>query len=303
MIGNHPELLYAPIEVKGDAEIHALSRCQMILTEAKKRAVREYVEAMQRTGLTPEDATEAARRRAAHETRDLPAAAPRRVRSRRQPAPASCATRDRAERGVKIVGMDVGSTTVKAVAVEDDRVVWRDYQRHDTKQAEKVREFLGRMEEECELRAGRDLIFFTGSGAGLIAPLVGGKIVQEVVAVAAAVEKMHPDVNFVSEIGGEDMKTIFFKASGRGKSKQVYMQSACSGGTGTFIEKTARKLQSGAEELSAMRPTTASACTRSARNAGSSPKPTPIRCSRAACRSTKSSPACLRRWSTRTWPP
>lgn len=54
--GKHPELLYAPIEVKGDAEVHALSRCQMILTEAKKRAVREYVEAMERSGLTPEDA-------------------------------------------------------------------------------------------------------------------------------------------------------------------------------------------------------------------------------------------------------
>lgn len=54
-IGQYPDLLYAPIEVKGDAEVHALSRCQMILTEAKKRAVREYVEAMERTGLTPED--------------------------------------------------------------------------------------------------------------------------------------------------------------------------------------------------------------------------------------------------------
>jgi hypothetical protein len=56
VVGNHPDLLYAPIEVKGDAEIHALSRCQMILTEAKKRAIREYVAAMQRANLTPEDA-------------------------------------------------------------------------------------------------------------------------------------------------------------------------------------------------------------------------------------------------------
>jgi predicted nucleotide-binding protein (sugar kinase/HSP70/actin superfamily) len=56
VIGKHPDLLYAPIEVKGDAEVHALSRCQMILTEAKKRAVREYVETMERTNLTPEDA-------------------------------------------------------------------------------------------------------------------------------------------------------------------------------------------------------------------------------------------------------
>ena len=37
VLGRHPDLLYAPIEIKGDAEVHALSRCQMILTEAKKR--------------------------------------------------------------------------------------------------------------------------------------------------------------------------------------------------------------------------------------------------------------------------
>src|SRR6266511_2747476 len=80
-------------------------------------------------------------------------------------------------------------------------------------------------------------------------PQVGAKLIQEVVAVAACVERQHPDVRFVSEIGGEDMKTIFFTATGTGRSKQVYMQSACSGGTGTFIEKTARKLQVPGERL------------------------------------------------------
>lgn len=148
--------------------------------------------------------------------------------------------------------MDVGSTTIKAVVVEGGEVLWRDYQRHNTKQAEKALEFLDRMEQELGLARGRDRIFFTGSGAGLIAPLVGGKLIQEVVAVAASVEKMHPDVRFVSEIGGEDMKTLFFKETGAGKSKQIYMQSACSGGTGTFIEKTARKLRIPAEQLSTM---------------------------------------------------
>lgn len=54
--GKYPDLLYAPIEVKGDAEVHALSRCQMILTEAKKRAIAEYVEVMEKTGLTPDEA-------------------------------------------------------------------------------------------------------------------------------------------------------------------------------------------------------------------------------------------------------
>jgi predicted CoA-substrate-specific enzyme activase len=151
-----------------------------------------------------------------------------------------------------IIGVDVGSTTVKAAVVEDGRVTWQDYQRHNTRQAEKVVEFLTRMEAEAGLVAGRDRVFFTGSGAGFLAPLVGAKLVQEVVAVAACVEQKHPDVRFVSEIGGEDMKTIFFTASGTGTSKQVYMQSACSGGTGTFIEKTARKLQVPAERLATM---------------------------------------------------
>ncbi|HEX9478124.1 MAG TPA: BadF/BadG/BcrA/BcrD ATPase family protein, partial [Methylomirabilota bacterium] len=163
---------------------------------------------------------------------------------------------------MKLIGMDVGSTTVKAVVVDwraaaegeasGSKVVWQDYQRHNTRQAEKVLEFLGRMEDEAQVVAGRDRIFFTGSGAGLLGPLAGAKMIQEVVAVAACVEKLHPDVRFVSEIGGEDMKTIFFTPTGTGRSKQVYMQSACSGGTGTFIEKTARKLQVATETLAGL---------------------------------------------------
>jgi len=154
---------------------------------------------------------------------------------------------------MKIIGADVGSTTVKAVVVEDGQILWQHYQRHGTKQAEMVLHFLSRMEDECGVAPDRDRIFFTGSGAGLIAPLVGGKTIQEVVAVAASVERLHPNVRFVSEIGGEDMKTIFFTPTGNdGRTKQVYMQSACSGGTGTFIEKTARKLQVSSEMLAGM---------------------------------------------------
>jgi predicted nucleotide-binding protein (sugar kinase/HSP70/actin superfamily) len=58
VVGKHPDLLYAPLEIKGDAEVHALSRCQMILTEAKKRAQKEYDEALARTGLTVEQLRE-----------------------------------------------------------------------------------------------------------------------------------------------------------------------------------------------------------------------------------------------------
>ncbi len=56
VLGKYPDLLYAPLEIKGDAEVHALSRCQMILTEAKKRAQKEYEEVLERTGLTMDKA-------------------------------------------------------------------------------------------------------------------------------------------------------------------------------------------------------------------------------------------------------
>src|SRR5258706_15689033 len=155
--------------------------------------------------------------------------------------------------GAMICGLDVGSTTVKSVlASPSGEVISQAYERHNTKQGEKVLQFLSRLEAQHGLEPQRDRIFLTGSGAGLIAPVVGAKVIQEVVAVAASVERLHPDVRFVSEIGGEDMKTIFFNGNGTTKSKQVYMQSACSGGTGTFIEKTARKLQVASEQLAAL---------------------------------------------------
>ncbi len=161
----------------------------------------------------------------------------------------------------KIAGLDVGSTTCKySIAGPSGELLGQAYERHNTKQAEKVLDFLNRMEKQYNFTPEQDRVFFTGSGAGLIAPLVGGKVIQEVVAVAAAVEKVHPNVRFVSEIGGEDMKTIFFSGAGAAKSKQVLMQSACSGGTGTFIEKTARKLVVGVTGFEPATPASRTQC-------------------------------------------
>jgi predicted nucleotide-binding protein (sugar kinase/HSP70/actin superfamily) len=56
VMGKHPDLLYAPLEIKGDAEVHALSRCQMILTEAKRRAQREFEDVLKLNGLNLERA-------------------------------------------------------------------------------------------------------------------------------------------------------------------------------------------------------------------------------------------------------
>src|SRR5579862_3123845 len=97
------------------------------------------------------------------------------------------------------VGLDVGSTTVKAVVVNpaDDKILWQDYQRHDTKQPEKVMKFLKRMEQEVGIAGGHTRMFITGSGGGNIATLIGAKFVQEVNAVALAVEKLYPQCGSV----------------------------------------------------------------------------------------------------------
>jgi predicted nucleotide-binding protein (sugar kinase/HSP70/actin superfamily) len=54
VLGKYPDLLYAPIEVKGDGEVHALSRCQMVLTEAKKRAQQEFDVGVRQAGVSPD---------------------------------------------------------------------------------------------------------------------------------------------------------------------------------------------------------------------------------------------------------
>ena len=71
-----------------------------------------------------------------------------------------------------MVGLDVGSTTVKAIVAEreTDQIVWQDYQRHETKQPEKALEFLRRMESDAGISARNTRVFITGSGGGTFMP-------------------------------------------------------------------------------------------------------------------------------------
>jgi predicted CoA-substrate-specific enzyme activase len=109
-----------------------------------------------------------------------------------------------------LVGLDVGSTTVKAIVVDasTDKTIWQDYQRHETRQPEKVLEFLRRMEAATGISPADTRIFVTGSGGGTIAEMIGAKFVQEVHAVSLAGEKLHPEVYSVIELGGQDAKII-----------------------------------------------------------------------------------------------
>ena len=152
-----------------------------------------------------------------------------------------------------LVGLDVGSTTVKATVVDSasDQILWQDYQRHETKQPEKTLEFLRRMESEAGVTRHNTRMFMTGSGGSNIADQLGAKFVQEVTAVSLAVEKMHPEVYSVIELGGQDAKIIVFKddeETGR-KKKIPSMNDKCAGGTGAVIDKINAKLKIPIAEL------------------------------------------------------
>src|SRR6185503_13723175 len=114
-----------------------------------------------------------------------------------------------------VLGVDVGSTTVKAVALDPStmEVLWSNYERHQTKQPEKVLEMLQAIEAEFPDSPKTDWrVFMTGSGAAPLCPGLGAKFVQEVNAVTLAVERLHPDVGSVIELGGQDAKIIMFRS-------------------------------------------------------------------------------------------
>ncbi|HTQ42575.1 MAG TPA: BadF/BadG/BcrA/BcrD ATPase family protein, partial [Polyangiaceae bacterium] len=141
------------------------------------------------------------------------------------------------------IGMDVGSTTVKAVVLDPEtkEILWSDYQRHHTKQPEYVLSMLETILGAFPNQSGTDWkIYLTGSGASPLCAPTGGKFVQEVNAVTLAVEHMHPDVGSVIELGGQDAKIIIFKkseAEDGEKTAVASMNDKCASGTGATIDK------------------------------------------------------------------
>lgn len=156
------------------------------------------------------------------------------------------------------LGIDVGSTTVKAVLMDPgtDQILWRSYERHEGRQLHRLLALLTKLEAEVpEARAGKIRVFATGSGAAPLEHLIGAKFVQEVNAVALAVERLYPQAGSVVELGGQDAKIIIFKddpGSG-GKKKIPTMNDKCAGGTGAVLDKISAKLGIPAAQLADQR--------------------------------------------------
>ena len=155
-----------------------------------------------------------------------------------------------------IIGLDVGSTTVKAVVMDpkSDEILWKDYQRHQAKQPEKVLDFLQRIQGAFSVPQEELRIFITGSGGGMLTDILGAKFVQEVNAVSLAAEHLEPEAGSVIELGGQDAKIIiWFTDQETGSKRKIpSMNDKCAGGTGAVIDKINGKLMLSAEDLESL---------------------------------------------------
>ena len=141
------------------------------------------------------------------------------------------------------IGIDIGSTTVKVVVLdEQNQLLFRSYERHYSKARERALETLRSIQDQL---AGKDARMVITGSAGLgVARASGIDFVQEVYATAAAVSTYIPDTDAVIELGGEDAKIIFF-----GGALEERMNGSCAGGTGAFIDQMATLMNVPIDEL------------------------------------------------------
>lgn len=142
------------------------------------------------------------------------------------------------------IGLDVGSTTMKCVVLDDTmQVLHSDYRRHYSQIAETACTMLTDIKEIC---AGQPTMFALSGSAGMgLAQNLHLPFVQEVYATRIAITRFLPHTDVVIELGGEDAKKILFLS----QNMEVRMNGTCAGGTGSFIDQMASLLHVDQMEL------------------------------------------------------
>ena len=140
-------------------------------------------------------------------------------------------------------GIDIGSTTVKLVILDEEgQILFGQYRRHQAQTQQTLAQLLKEARDrlgDCKLKLG-----ITGSGSINLGKALGIGFVQEVVAVASALQFVAPQTDVAIELGGEDAKIIYFKGG-----LEERMNGVCAGGTGSFIDQMASLLQTDATGL------------------------------------------------------
>ncbi len=142
----------------------------------------------------------------------------------------------------KLLGIDVGSTTVKAVVIdEDNKIIYKSYVRHFAKVKETV---LSELEIIKRKFGGEYGVCITGSAGLGLSQRSGVSFVQEVQAAFIAIRKFYPATDVAVELGGEDAKIIFVTGG-----TEQRMNGSCAGGTGAFIDQMATLLNVTVQEM------------------------------------------------------
>ena len=152
------------------------------------------------------------------------------------------------------VGLDIGSTTVKAVVLDQtdslDAVLFSDYRRHHANVRATVAGLLEDIHKELESLGRGDepiRLAITGSGGLALADNLHVPFVQEVIAETRAIDEEYPQADVIIELGGEDAKITYLKPT-----PEQRMNGSCAGGTGAFIDQMATLLDTDAAGLNEM---------------------------------------------------
>lgn len=141
------------------------------------------------------------------------------------------------------MGLDVGSTTVKVVVIDNENVIlFSRYQRHFSDIRQTIIDLLN--ETYKVFKDEQITISVTGSGGLSVSEWLNIPFVQEVIAGAKSVETFIPETDVAIELGGEDAKITYFEGS-----IEQRMNGTCAGGTGAFIDQMATLLQTDAAGL------------------------------------------------------
>ena len=142
------------------------------------------------------------------------------------------------------IGLDIGSTTIKCVALDDrDNLIYRSYERHFSQIVAKTAELLERLRAEIP-GSRRARLSISGSAGMGLAENAGVPFIQEVFATRIAARRMLPDADVIVELGGEDAKILFLTGG-----TEVRMNGSCAGGTGAFIDQMATLLDVSLDEM------------------------------------------------------
>ena len=157
-----------------------------------------------------------------------------------------------------VIGIDSGSTTTKLIVVRADKdhqgeIIFSDYSMNLGNPIHAVEEALKRLKQKAE-ESGTTLDIVGSCSTGYGEELIKAAFnlddgIIETMAHERAAARLLPDVSFILDIGGQDMKAIFVE---HGAVVRMELNEACSSGCGTFIQTFAQSLGYRVQDFAAL---------------------------------------------------